>query len=37
MRCSWQELQETPAYIVQDWIEVMRAESEKAKRDVQKG
>lgn len=33
MKVTWRELQETPAYVVQDYIDVMTAEAEKAKRD----
>jgi hypothetical protein len=32
MKVSWQELQETPAYVVQDWLMVMEAEAEDVRR-----
>jgi len=36
MGVSWSELQEVPAYVVQDYIDVMAAEAAKAKRDAER-
>lgn len=35
MRLSWRELQEIPAWVVEDYLMVMRAETQKARRDAE--
>lgn len=33
MKITWHELQETPAYVVEDYLLVMQAEAEKSRKD----